>query len=894
MKKNILLIFLITSFLNISAQTPTINYDYWQTVNTYSVSNSVTQEFNKSVMIGENLIMIVDTFTGTNPYNNKGLFAYNTVTRNTSTLSYPVQGGDRGIQCATAYKTSTPGLTYGIFGCYSGSDVGFTYPVFYTYNGLTSTFTSDSITFGSSSDYEGGIHNIAMFSPTTNHDTIRFFVKMASGTQVFKKHINQSSIVPTYAQIGIEYVKVSMVYNNKLYVAGDSTITDYALLKESIDGNNFTQPNNINNLSFPYTSRVALLDTLDGKLIIGLNLNGGSLGYEFYSYDGTTLQLLFSDALGTITSYQNFKKRLWFSTNVYDNGNTANYAYLYSISNGVSIPSSQAFGGDVIDGYYMNLSATKDSLYFVGNKGTFQMSKTFNNGANLALKQQYLLDRYLEVHKLMPPVSSFNYNNNQICLNANETFTSTSQNTDSLHWLYDGAFYATSPGATAWMNINFPTTGSHSVGLVAFGGTLTDTTFLSVNVYSVSIAISGNTLVCLGNSFNYTSTTTGAVGTPTVGWRDYITAPIVNINIGATFSYSPTLGATAFQFFAVVTDIHGCTATSNTVNAQCNPLYQIDGQALTGITPTITPVSGEVTLYKYEPFLGKFDSISTTPTGVVGDFNFATMPEGDYILKAVPSATILQTSYHGTNAISWKNATPFSHTCLNQSTKNIDVRPLENIGTGPGVLTGSVYQGNGFGNRMANEEQKPMAPGTPIGGIIVKGGKNPGGQMFVQTVTAADGTYTLSGVPINTGDTYFILVDIPGLDTSGTYRRILTSGTSTITGLDFMVDSIYIYPIGMATSIAKDNSVFNQEIKLFPNPSKEITYVEFELIKSANTEIELFDIVGQKIKTIIPYSKQEKSKYKHPIHIGDLSSGIYFVKIKINDSENVIKLIITN
>jgi hypothetical protein len=134
MKKNILLIFLITSFLNISAQTPTINYDYWQTVNTYSVSNSVTQEFNKSVMIGENLIMIVDTFTGTNPYNNKGLFAYNTVTRNTSTLSYPVQGGDRGIQCATAYKTSTPGLTYGIFGCYSGSDVGFTYPVFYTYN----------------------------------------------------------------------------------------------------------------------------------------------------------------------------------------------------------------------------------------------------------------------------------------------------------------------------------------------------------------------------------------------------------------------------------------------------------------------------------------------------------------------------------------------------------------------------------------------------------------------------------------------------------------------------------------------------------------------------------------------------------------------------------------
>jgi hypothetical protein len=56
-----------------------------------------------------------------------------------------------------------------------------------------------------------------------------------------------------------------------------------------------------------------------------------------------------------------------------------------------------------------------------------------------------------------------------------------------------------------------------------------------------------------------------------------------------------------------------------------------------------------------------------------------------------------------------------------------------NVGIGPSVLTGSVYQGNGFGNRMANEEQKPMASGTPLGGIIVKGGKNPDGQMFVQT-----------------------------------------------------------------------------------------------------------------------------------------------------------------
>ncbi len=36
------------------------------------------------------------------------------------------------------------------------------------------------------------------------------------------------------------------------------------------------------------------------------------------------------------------------------------------------------------------------------------------------------------------------------------------------------------------------------------------------------------------------------------------------------------------------------------------------------------------------------------------------------------------------------------------------------------------------------------APGTPIGGIIVKGGKNPGGQMLVLTTTNADGSFTIN------------------------------------------------------------------------------------------------------------------------------------------------------
>lgn len=48
------------------------------------------------------------------------------------------------------------------------------------------------------------------------------------------------------------------------------------------------------------------------------------------------------------------------------------------------------------------------------------------------------------------------------------------------------------------------------------------------------------------------------------------------------------------------------------------------------------------------------------------------------------------------------------------------------------------------------------APGTPIGGIIVKGGKNPGGQMLVRTTTDTSGKFTLR---FDAGGEYQLIFD---------------------------------------------------------------------------------------------------------------------------------------
>jgi hypothetical protein len=50
-----------------------------------------------------------------------------------------------------------------------------------------------------------------------------------------------------------------------------------------------------------------------------------------------------------------------------------------------------------------------------------------------------------------------------------------------------------------------------------------------------------------------TSTVTGAVGTPTLGWRDYITSPSADLSTNSTLTYSPSSGGTAYQFYFAIT-----------------------------------------------------------------------------------------------------------------------------------------------------------------------------------------------------------------------------------------------------------------------------------------------------------------------------------------------------
>ncbi|MBL7937008.1 MAG: T9SS type A sorting domain-containing protein, partial [Bacteroidia bacterium] len=375
------------------------------------------------------------------------------------------------------------------------------------------------------------------------------------------------------------------------------------------------------------------------------------------------------------------------------------------------------------------------------------------------------------------------------------------------------------------------------------------------------------TNICSGNL-----SILSASGADIYMWSTMDTIPTINVRPTANTSYTVT-GTTLF----------GCKSSSVT------SVFVTPSKTLSGsVTSTLGATNGFLALYRYSSLLSKWDSINVTPYN--STYSFGTVDSALYVIKAIPSIPNEQITY-ATSSISWKNATIISHGCNTNTTQNINIISLVDIGSGSGTLKGKVTKALGY-DQKPGSVFSPSAPGEPIGGIVVKGGKNPGGQMFAQTTTdPITGTYTLTGLPVNVNnESYFILIDIPGLDTNNTYHRVIDLTNNEYSDLDFTVDSMKINPVNAPYVGINDLTAIEHQIKVFPNPASNLLSVQYNLKNSALVKIELFDILGKSVKTLLPSSQQSIDNYKISWNIADLKTGLYFIKININGNESVTKL----
>lgn len=786
-------------------------------------------------------------------------------------LSYP---SDYTVTCAAT--TNDAGVSYIYFGTKGQSAQ---YPGIYKYNTQTGMMTPEQLNVGMA-NYHQGIDNIAFYSNSgaASHDTLNVFANYFGAINVYRKHHTQSGF-SSNATIPFQEIYESIVYRDTLYVFGYSNLTFTPRLYKSSDGLNYSECVGFSNLQSTLlgASYGFDLDTLNNSLYVLLGDNE-SFSYIVKTDNGSVFTE--TQAGGYSKRYvdlKNYKNKMWMcGKSMSFSANYNDLAISYLSPSGSDVVSVDTLGNYHNNyGQYFHLNVVNDSLY---SPGYFNFSDTTSYFSGIS------------IYKLTNPIANISYMNNIACLNSLLSFTSTSTYADSLHWLLDTTFMASSPGASAWYNMNFPTTGNHVVGLVAHGAGLTDTINVVITVYDIQASLSGSTQNCEGVPLDVMVSELGAY--PPVNYQWYQSGAMSGADSTA---YYTNPGPGNYTYNCIVTDVHGCVGYSDTLAVSINSSKNIFGLVTTN-TLSPVPVAGTITLYKYEPFLTKFDSITTQAIDAAGGYTFTSMTAGDYIVKAIPSTSTLQMTY-GTSFTTWQDATIISHGCLTDETKDIDVKqfaPLPGFGSGLGVLSGSISMGAGFGQKSGDGFK---TTGQPIGGIVVKGGRNPGGQMFTQTVTGADGTYTISGLPDNdgssTGYEYFIQVDIPGLDTNGTYHRVISGSNNSYTNLDFVVDSNYVNPINNTVSIYDLNAV-EHELAVYPNPAINEININFNLQAESLVSIKLVDITGRWAKTLLPQTLLNADKHKQTYRLMELNSGLYFIKLNINGKESTIKLCITD
>lgn len=122
------------------------------------------------------------------------------------------------------------------------------------------------------------------------------------------------------------------------------------------------------------------------------------------------------------------------------------------------------------------------------------------------------------------------------------------------------------------------------------------------------------------------------------------------------------------------------------------------------------------------------------------------------------------------------------------------------------------------------------------------------------------------------------------------YRNLPWAGEFRWTGNHTMViDYFKIEPIGINLSIDDENVSINNLISVYPNPVNDELKLSFS--KESNPKkIELFSLISSKVIPITDFNVQ--TDYEKIIDVTQLSKGVYFLKIELENGQYLTKKII--
>jgi hypothetical protein len=96
------------------------------------------------------------------------------------------------------------------------------------------------------------------------------------------------------------------------------------------------------------------------------------------------------------------------------------------------------------------------------------------------------------------------------------------------------------------------------------------------------------------------------------------------------------------------------------------------------------------------------------------------------------------------------------------------------------------------------------------------------------------------------------------------------------------------------TNVVDDNELpINYGLEQnYPNPFNPSTTIQYSLPEAGTVNINIYNVLGENVKTIINNSTQAAGTYKAVFNASSLPSGIYFYRLEVNNFVQVKKMIL--
>ncbi|MCX6269971.1 MAG: PKD domain-containing protein [Bacteroidetes bacterium] len=316
------------------------------------------------------------------------------------------------------------------------------------------------------------------------------------------------------------------------------------------------------------------------------------------------------------------------------------------------------------------------------------------------------------------------------------------------------------------------------------------------------------------------------------------------------------------------TDATGCTYTSATDVYLGNP---IDRYIIGQVSADNSFLdSGLAYLYELDSATNLLFVVDSVQIDSIGMYLFEVLDYGIFYVKAEPSPNSLYytshiPTYYG-NTIFWGSALPIDATQI-VNPYNIDLVPVLGPIQGNGLISGQVTNGG----------QKILSNGTPapdVEVLLINSNDEPVGMIYSDN----QGFFAFESLGMGT---YKVYAEVTGLNTNP--AQVTLSGTNPT----WNNISVVITPTGVINGIHESKTETLQARNLYPNPASSAAYLEFNLNGSSSVEVNVSNLVGEKVLT----TQYDLSSGNHRITIPveGLPSGQYFVSLKTRNGNDLVR-----